>query len=243
MIKKSSVKSKKPTPTKAPVKAKPKPAKVEPIAPGEVKIKLTRDKEHYLVNGGDRKYNRMTHVISVLDPEFQRLKEQIPEKMAEYAAYGTLVHRITELSDLGKDRMVDKMLLKDPDLAIVLAAWMEWVDATVKEFIHIEVPVFSDKYGCAGTLDRVAILVGDHRPSIVDIKTSSTVTESAFIQMAGYKILYNGMVSGRDKVVRTLVVNLPRPSPGDLHVKERTAKKWEEKFLSAVKMNKQMEGR
>ena len=205
------------------------------------RIKLSKDEQHYIVNGD--KYARMTHVIAVLDPEFEQLKERMADKMAEYAAYGTLVHRITELDDKNKHKAVEGMLHDHPELAIVLAAWRAWVDTAVDKFIAVEQPVWSSKYKCAGTIDRVVVLKGDHRPSILDIKTSSGMYDSAFIQMAGYKLLYNGMVSGRDKAVRTVVVWMPRPSPGDLTVKERTAKKWEEKFLSAVKQYGQMAGR
>jgi hypothetical protein len=213
--------------------------KVKPI-----RVRLSADNQHYLIQG--RRYPRMTKVIAVLDPEFQRVLAAIPDKMAEYAAYGTAVHKITELDDRNQHKKVDAFLRehsdKYPSLALNLAAWRCWVEATVKEFIAVEEYVWSDKLNCAGTVDRVAILKGDHRPSILDIKTSSTVTDTAFVQMAGYKRLYNEKAVGRAKAVRTVAVWMPRPSPGDLTVKERTGKKWEEKFLRAVKEFKQQTG-
>ncbi len=233
---KAKVKVKKPASVKNTKKTEPTQVTTKPP-----RIRLSKDQQHYLVNGV--KFARMTRVISVLDDGFERAKAAIGEaKMAEYADHGTRVHTITELDDRNKHKAVNAMLAEHPDLAIILASWRVWVEEMVKEFIAIEVPVWSEKYECAGTVDRIAILKGDHRPSIVDIKTSSSVHESAFVQMAGYKLLYNEMVKGRNKAVRTVAVWMPRPSAGDLGVKERTAKKYEEKFLRAVKEHKQLMG-
>jgi hypothetical protein len=209
-----------------------------------VRVRLSTDNQHYLIQG--KRYPRMTNVISVLNPEFQRVVETMGDKMAEYAAYGTAVHKITELDDRNQHKKVDAFLrehsVKYPSLALNLAAWRVWVEDNVKEIIAIEQPVWSTKLNCAGSVDRVLILKGDHRPAIVDIKTSRTVMDSAFIQTAGYKCCYNEKAFGRDKAVRTVIVHMPRPSPGDLAVRERTGKKWEDKFLRAVKEYKQQMG-
>lgn len=216
-------------------------AKPPPEDRSKVKVRLSKDEQSYIIKG--KHYPRMTNVISVLDPAFQQLKIRMADKMAEYAAYGNLVHRITELNDKNQHKAVDEMLNNHPELAIVLGAWCNWVESAVERFVAIEQKVWSDEFGCAGTVDRVAILKGDRgRPSIADIKTSSSLTDSAFIQMAGYKRSYNEGVSGRDKVQRTIVVWMPRPSPGDLSIKERTGKKWDEKFLRAVKEYGQLVG-
>lgn len=225
------------TGTKAKSTSKGKPAAAPSKPP---RIALSKDEQHYLVDG--ERYDRMTHVISVLDPGFERVKDRMPDKMEEYGEYGDLVHKITELDDRNRHKAVDEMLLKYPDLAIVLAAWRVWVDDTVKEFISIETPVWSPKYHCAGTIDRVAILQGDHRPSIIDIKTSSSIRDAAFVQMAGYKLLYNEKAKGRDKVVRTVVVGLPRPDPGAVHVKEKDASRFEKKFAEAVTLYRKRMG-
>lgn len=64
----------------------------------------------------------------------------------------------------------------------------EWASQAQLKVTHTEVALVSEKYGFGGTLDGVVI---KERRSIIDWKTSNALYADYFMQVAGYRILWN----------------------------------------------------
>jgi len=88
--------------------------------------------------------------------------------------------------------------------------------------------VWSNRYWCAGRIDRVGVVVGDRSPSIIDIKTGS-LNDGLGIDLAGYRYMWNER--SRRKAKRRLVVHMPREKPGELRVKEYTKEQDEASWI------------
>jgi hypothetical protein len=206
-------------------------------------ITLAPDGQHYVVEG--RLYERTTHVVGILDPELQRLKIERPAMLREAADFGTKVHEVTMYQDRGEYDTVDRLLNECIDVLPFLLAWNAWTQQYVKRWIHVEYPVWSDTYGCAGTIDRIAVMQGDPQPCILDIKTGS-LHDNIGVQLAAYRMFYNDEVRTKGRrVERIYAVNLPRREPGVLKkVKDYTTdiRRYEARFRDAVDMYRQMKG-
>ena len=133
----------------------------------------------------------------------------------EAAEFGTSVHNICYAIDKKNWADVTSICKKDKQFNACAEIWERWVIGTVSKIIGIEELVWSDKLGVAGRIDRICVLKGDKKPSIVDIKTGN-LHESIGIQLAGYKILYNA--KHKRKVDRVLVAHMPRKAPGTLRI-------------------------
>lgn len=125
----------------------------------------------------------------------------IPQDVLERARdFGVAVHKACELEDLGT---LDIESLSDPVIPH-LEAWRKFKKENDVIIEEIELPVFSEKWWIAGTLDRI-ILSGDKR-KLLDIKTSSSIYPSMKIQEAGYKTAYEEMTGV--KISERLIVQL-----------------------------------
>lgn len=92
-------------------------------------------------------------------------------------------------------------------------AFQEWFDATVKEVILAEAPVWNPTYHYAGSLDLIAILKGDcSKPSVIDIKTTGSISKEVGLQLAAYKEA--AIITYGIKPERRLVVHLDKKNPG-----------------------------
>jgi CRISPR/Cas system-associated exonuclease Cas4 (RecB family) len=70
-----------------------------------------------------------------------------------------------------------------------VSAFLQFENETNIEYLKSEKPVYSRKYGYAGTLDIIARV--DGRLSLIDLKTSNFIyPDSYFMQVAGYKMAY-----------------------------------------------------
>ena len=109
-----------------------------------------------------------------------------PRVFAEGAANrGTLVHLITQQVDEGAKRLEDFNL--SPLYAYALA-WDKFKIDTGAEILDSEIIVGGTIQGCAGTVDRVAMIQGQEY--VLDIKSGVPMPWHA-IQLAGYKYLLN----------------------------------------------------
>jgi hypothetical protein len=103
-----------------------------------------------------------------------RMGEEESTRIAkETGEYGDLVHEVTAYNDLNQMKKVEEMLNRWDFLIPPWVAWFDWVGKYVSKIIHVEMIVWSKKWGCAGKVDRVMIMKGDKRPSIWDLKTGS----------------------------------------------------------------------
>lgn len=192
----------------------------------------------YTIDG--KEYPRLSvvtsqHVNVGLEEWRKRVGEEEAERVANEAAeYGTRVHLMTALADskyteawIKADRL-DILLELEPWLIPHWAAWSEWVKEYVKEIIAIEVVVWSNKYWCAGRVDRILKMKGDRSLSLWDLKTGS-LSDDFGVDLAGYAYMWNER--NRRKVKRRGVIHMPKKNPGELRVKEYTKKGDEGKWV------------
>jgi hypothetical protein len=211
-----------------------------------VTSKVTVTGTYYTIDG--RTYPRVSTILGVkpapyLDAWRKKVGQAEADRIQEETAeWGNKVHLITALNDTRQYKKMDKMLYQNEDLLIPLLTWQEWEREFVKQWLAVELLVWSDKIGCAGKIDRIGILLGDTRPFLGDLKTKTTVGDETGVQTAGYKKMYNERAQGRNKVVRTLAVHLPRVNTGYLRVKEFTKQgdRFEKEFMDLRKWHKDL---
>lgn len=85
-------------------------------------------------------------------------------------------------------------------------AWVKFRNEMNPEIFNVEVRVFSEKFGFAGTVDRVLSIV--KKMYVTDIKTSTEVSPSAALQTAGYVLAFKES-SKLDDIGRSIVHLLP----------------------------------
>lgn len=116
----------------------------------------------------------------------------------------------------------------------IAQAYVEWHEEHVRSVVACEKLVVSRLHKYAGTVDLVAMLDDDLLPTVIDIKTSNSVSESWGLQTAGYQLALDedGIECGR-----RMIVQLPSKEPGacyphelDEHVRDQRA------FLNALKL-------
>src|SRR5271163_3329415 len=122
-------------------------------------------------------------VTEVLQP-FSTLGNIDPNTLANAADRGTRVHAYCESYALG-------LFVFDIDLDCnnYFSVYKDWFDSMVKEVIHTETRCNSKKYRLSGAFDMIAILKGDSKPSLIDIKTPALGSLSWQLQTAAYRML------------------------------------------------------
>lgn len=145
--------------------------------------KLSFDPKSHKYFWGKQEVPSVTQVIaSVGLYDFSHVSEAVLEQSADF---GNKVHEMTALADRGE---LDVFGL-DPFLDPYLTAWEKFRKEMGFEPDPnwIEAQRYSEKYGYAGTPDRVGLIQGKDF-AIVDIKTG-VLTAAAAIQTAGYELL------------------------------------------------------
>lgn len=103
---------------------------------------------------------------------------------------GSTVHKLTELFDEGEEV---NLMDENGNIGFKLAEWnmferyVEFRRRFPVEIIHTELHLSSDILGTAGTLDRV--IKFNNRLLILDIKTSNSLYDHYWLQMAAYEKL------------------------------------------------------
>lgn len=103
---------------------------------------------------------------------------------------GSTVHKLTEQFDMGEEV---NLINEAGNIEYKLLEWamferyVEFRRRFPLEVVLMELNLISDKLGFAGTLDRVVNLNG--RTLIIDIKTSNSLYDHYWLQMAAYKQL------------------------------------------------------
>lgn len=103
---------------------------------------------------------------------------------------GSTVHKLTERYDAGEEvNLIDESGSIDYKLLewAMFERYVEFRRRFPVNIIHSELHLLSDKLGFAGTLDRVIEFNG--RVLIIDIKTSNSLYDHYWLQMAAYKQL------------------------------------------------------
>ena len=100
----------------------------------------------------------------------------------ESADFGTAVHEATALIDLGRQTIKD---FEDDRMYHYIKAWELFKEMHHPEMLEVEQIVGGVDVGCAGTLDRLALVPWDPRPCVIDLKTGKAKLWHP-LQLAGY---------------------------------------------------------
>ena len=183
----------------------------------DIQVEPTR----YVIDG--RPYDRLTYVLGGTSSWVEKWRAEVGEEeaervMKEASEFGTRVHYGCELWNRGLIVECFEYVEKVTEAEMrCIEAYCEWMDEYVEEVWGVEVTVWSDVWGVAGTADLVARLKGDKKLSIVDIKTGS-LGENVGLQGTGYMELWNEM--REPKVERIVAISVPRKEPGRRVFKE-----------------------
>lgn len=153
------------------------------------------DTRFYLTEQG----NYVPSVTTILDcypkpPSFydwlKKVGEDADTIRDEAGDRGSTVHKLTERYDAGEEV---NLISETGSIDYKLIEWamferyVEFRRRFELQIIHSELHLLSDKLGFAGTLDRVIQFNG--RLLIIDIKTSNSLYDHYWLQMAAYKEL------------------------------------------------------
>lgn len=150
----------------------------------------------YIINGIE--YDRVTSITGLLN-NLSFVSEIV---LNEAASYGTEVHKLLELYNLGLEP-VTPAYFDD-----VINPYIEWYLENVREVIGVEECVVNEKMGYAGTCDLIAVLNDDPDAlCIIDFKTGIPAKSHRY-QLSAYCGCYqNGNVFKR---YRRLSIYLPK---------------------------------
>ncbi len=145
---------------------------------------------------------RVPSVTQVLAPLFD-FSSVSRAALEAAAALGKAVHLATQLDDTAdlNEASVDPLVMP------YLDAWRQFRHDTGAAMIEIESPIYSKRYGFAGTPDRVALLNDDI--VLLDIKTSAAMHPAFGPQLAAYTEMFNELRSVRyGKIAKRYAVAL-----------------------------------
>ena len=129
------------------------------------------------------------------------------DKMKTAADHGTAVHKACWLILKHGHDGLDWGVL-DPELIHPLQQLEKWQEDWKPTVILLEQPMYSDKYGYAGTPDIVALILNQATiPAVIDIKTGAY--DMAGPQVAAYEQLFKEHDKFRG-TVRRYVLHLPK---------------------------------
>lgn len=142
---------------------------------------------------------RLPSVTQVMDSTVTNYAG-IPPAVLEYKSeLGRAVHVACELYD--NDDLDESTI--DPLVLPYLNAWKQFISETGFVVQENELPLHSDKYRYAGTLDKFGELGGDF--ALVDLKTVTVLSPATGIQLAGYEQLLREHFKLRHSVPRYAV--------------------------------------
>ena len=132
-------------------------------------------------------YPKDAHFYSWL----KEVGDKADEIRDEAGRRGSVVHNLTERYDNGEELT---LINENGTLDFKLSEWsmfekyVEFGKNHPYDVIHSEVNIINEKLGYAGTIDRVIQL--GKKKVLLDIKTSNTVYEHYWLQLAAYHKLY-----------------------------------------------------
>ena len=164
------------------------------------KIEFKPDTHQYFINGIE--YPSVTKILSSLT-DFSFVDRDL---LRRAAAFGTAVHKATELYD---NNSLDLDSL-DPILLPYVEAWDNFLQDYKPEILSAE-QIIASQYGYAGTLDRYCLI--NNQRVIIDIKSGTIVPKYTGLQLAAYGQAIN---EGGGIVDKRWVVHL-LPCKYDVH--------------------------
>jgi hypothetical protein len=182
------------------------------------------EKTHRYFVGG-RAFLSVTKILDIASiTDFSSVNKDLLDRASKF---GASAHRATELHDLGT---LDKSSL-DAHLSPYLESWKKFCQDEISALIEIEVPVWSKRFGFAGTPDRVAL---DKRGRLMlpDIKTSRELSSSVKLQTAGYQIAWEELEG--QKIARRVGVLLQ--DDGNYYAEEFTDRNDKDDFIACSRV-------
>jgi hypothetical protein len=183
-------------------------------------IRLSEDQHYYIVDGV--KYVRATYAMSKIPkPWLDRWRVNVGEDEAdrirdETAIIGDIIHKMTELYDLGLVDKVKWLIKQHPWLLPYFVAWKIWTQDRIEKWVWIERLVYHRSLLVGGRIDRMGIFKGDISPSIVDIKSTKSLSATMGIQLYLYRAMavdtiYREALPTDLIPTRTVIAHLPGP--------------------------------
>lgn len=120
------------------------------------------------------------------------------------------------------------------DILPIVRAYVTWHAEHVRAIVASEKLSVSRLHKFAGTVDLVAVLDDDTTPTVIDIKTSNSVSETWGLQTAAYQLALDeeGIECGR-----RLIVQLPSKEPGACYAHDLTDHDQDQRaFINALKL-------
>lgn len=151
------------------------------MAPKPTSIVSSITKTHYTING--MKYDRVTSILDYFTPPglvdwYIKEGKGAKQKSKIAKSIGTRVHNLIK-----DDWQKGKYYITDKDSQAVLncmEAYKNWRSINKPEILSMEQTVWSEELGIAGTYDILLPY------KLVDIKTSDSIRDSYWIQLAMY---------------------------------------------------------
>jgi hypothetical protein len=149
--------------------------------------------------------------------------------LANAADRGTRVHKFCEIHALG-------LFLSevDQDCKPYVEAFQRWFDEMVTELVVAEQRINHPEYQISGKYDLLVKLKGDELPTIIDIKTPLTTSNTWALQTAAYKILTVDCLG--TIVGRRAVLMLPRDNAEARFLEYTDHERDERLFLQALSL-------
>ena len=122
----------------------------------------------------------------------------------------------------------------NPNAVPLVKAYVGWHDEHVRAVVACERLVVSRLHKFAGTVDLVAVLDDDALPSVIDVKTSNSISDSWGLQTAAYQLALD---EDGIECVRRVIVQLPSKEPGVCHDHELDNHDQDQRaFINALKL-------
>lgn len=151
-------------------------------------FKFNPETHTYTLNG-----ERLAGVSSILRyagfNDMSMIRQDVLERAQEF---GNAIHLACEYLD--KETLDEEKL--DPNLIPYLQGWKKFKKEYQVKIIDIEKIVYSEKWKCAGCLDRVVDMKwkNNNIVALLDIKSTTTMNPAIALQSAAYKLMWNEMM-------------------------------------------------
>lgn len=122
------------------------------------------------------------------------------------------------------------------DIVPIVEAYIHWHAEHVRAIVASEKLSVSRLHKFAGTVDLVAVLDDDETPTVIDIKTSNSVSETWGLQTAAYQLALD---EEGIECARRVIVQLPSKEPGVCYAHDLTDHDRDQRaFINALKLYK-----
>ena len=189
---------------------------------------------YYEIDG--ERYPRVTAICAILaNTQLAYWRGRVGNAEAdrvsrEATTLGTRAHKAIELYA----REMADWRDAQSDILPIVRAYARWHVEHVQKVVACEKLTVSRLHKFAGTVDLVALLDDDTLPTVIDIKTSNSVSDTWGLQTAAYQL---ALAEEEIECGRRIIVQLPSREPGVCHPHELTGHAQDQRaFINALKL-------